>query len=512
MTEGNTSKRQGTPSRGALRWPLAVWKPTELRESYRLLLIADGLVLFGGACLFAGLLGGTSDGQNSLILVGFGVLVGVLGLLGRRRFRPRFRVSTAEVIAGLASIWAVLLASGTAVYLLTGTFTRVDDALFESASGFSTVASTVADVDTLSTPLLLFRATTQWVGGLLGLFAAAVAIPATMKGTVQIPKGEGSRSNRLAPDIAVGRKRVLIIYSSLSGLCWIAYLASGLGLRSSTVHALTTVSTGGFSDRPDSLMSAPLASQLVATVFMVIAGCSYYVLFWLIRGNVSRFRRSPELRVYLSIIGAVTLWSLWHVDSLSVSDALFTAASASSTTGLAVVDWTGHNDAVLAVLLVAVATGAMSASAGSGLRVIRAWLLGLVTMRALRAQLEPSAVSVVRHRGRTVETEEIDSLTGYQFAHFGLFAIGAFILTLTGDGMIDALWTAVSMVSTFGLSPIMGPLGDATQLDWVGRMAMIPGMLAGRLSIFPLLLGFVAVLQIRRWMIRRVRMLLWRDA
>ena len=316
-----------------------------------------------------------------------------------------------------------------------------------------------------------------------------------MKGNVQIPKGRGSRADRLVPDPVIGRQRVVRLYLALAAACGFGYLVTGLGVRSSLIHALTTVSTGGFSDRADSLVSAPGGAKVVATVFMLISGMSYFALFWLIRGNHRRFVKSPELRIYLGIIGVVTLSLLREVDGLSVGDALFTAASASSTTGLAVTNWTGFPSGALALLLVAVATGAMGASAGSGLRVIRAWLLCLFAAREIRRQLDPNAVTLVRHGGRTLGDKELDALTGYQIAHFGLCGIGAFMLALTGDELVDSLWTAISVVSTFGPSPTMGAFGDADELGRLGQLVMIPGMLAGRLTILPLLLAVAALQQ-----------------
>lgn len=344
--------------------PLArrAWlRPDRQRESFRSLLCCEALIAFAIITGVAGLVAIPSNGGEAGILLGAMAVSASGGIIGRRRLLLRAKVATAQAIIGLACAWGLLVVLGAGIYLLTGSSDSLIDAGFESSAGFSTVAATTMDVDALSTPILVFRSATQWVGGLIGLFAAAVALPATMKGRVQIPKGEGSRANRLSPDLATGRRRVLQIYLALTGMCWLAYLAAGLSLRSSTVHALSTVSTGGFSDRPDSLTSAPVAVQTVATVFMIVAGCSYYALFWLIRGNAKRFSRSPEARVYLGIISAVTLWALWQVDGLSFGKALFTAASASSTTGFAVFDWTAAPSAMLAAWLVAIATGAMSA-------------------------------------------------------------------------------------------------------------------------------------------------------
>lgn len=465
------------------------------QDSYSRLAVADGLLAFTVIAVLAAVAGVTDNLRDSLVLLAVGAITGSIAIATRRKFVRRVRPPTARVIAGLASTWASLVVSGSIVYLASGTIATFDEALFESAAGFSTVAATTVDPESLGTSMSLFRAGTQFVGGLVGLLAGVVALPRTMKGNVQIPKGRGSRADRLVPDPVIGRQRVVRLYLALATACGFGYLITGLGARSSLIHALTTVSTGGFSDRADSLVSAPGGTKVVATVFMLIGGVSFFALFWLLRGNHRRFVKSPELRIYLGIIGLVTLSLLREVDGLSVGDALFTAASASSTTGLAVTEWTGFPSGALALLLVAVATGAMGASAGSGLRVIRAWLLCLFAAREIRRQLDPNAVTLVRHGGRTLDDKELDSLTGYQVAHFGLCGIGAFMLALTGDELVDSLWTAISVVSTFGPSPTMGAFGDADELGRLGQLVMIPGMLAGRLTILPLLLAVAALQQ-----------------
>ena len=465
------------------------------QDSYSRLAVADGLLAFTVIAVLAAVAGVTDNLGDSLVLLAVGAITGSIAIATRRKFVRRDRPPTARVIAGLASTWASLVVTGSIVYLASGTIATFDEALFESAAGFSTVAATTVDPESLGTSMSLFRAGTQFVGGLVGLLAGVVALPRTMKGNVQIPKGRGSRADRLVPDPVIGRQRVVRLYLALATACGFGYLITGLGARSSLIHALTTVSTGGFSDRADSLVSAPGGTKVVATVFMLIGGVSFFALFWLLRGNHRRFVKSPELRIYLGIIGLVTLSLLREVDGLSVGDALFTAASASSTTGLAVTEWTGFPSGALALLLVAVATGAMGASAGSGLRVIRAWLLCLFAAREIRRQLDPNAVTLVRHGGRTLDDKELDSLTGYQIAHFGLCGIGAFMLALTGDELVDSLWTAISVVSTFGPSPTMGAFGDADELGRLGQLVMIPGMLAGRLTILPLLLAVAALQQ-----------------
>ena len=478
------------------------------RDSFSRRAICDGLVRVGTAGLLAGTIGFADAPLEALpMMLIAGVALGI-GITGRRVFVRRRHVGAGRIISGLAATWAVMVLFGTAIYLSAGAISTVDGALFESAAGFSTVALTTVDPGELSLPVALFRGATQWIGGLLGLLIGVVALPRTMKGRVQIPKGQGRRADRLVPTIEVGRQRVFRIYMGLTLACGAGFVATGMSLRGAAIHAMTTVSTGGFSDNADSFVSESAGSRVVGTVFMIIAGMSFFVVFWLVRGNATRFARSPELRIYLVIIATVAALLLVHVDGLSVADAIFTAASASSTTGHAVAAWTVFPPAALSVLLVAVATGAMGASAGSGLRVIRAWLLVLYAGREVRRQLEPNAVMAVKHGERPVGQDELDHLTGYQIAHFGLCAVGAFLLALTGVELLDSLWTAISVVSTSGPSPATGPFGDADALGVVGRLILIPGMLAGRLTILPLLLAVVSLLRAKDWALRRSRRIL----
>lgn len=475
------------------------------RDSFSRLAIADGLVRLGTASVLASAIGASDDWADAAALGLTGASALALGLAGRRTFVRRRQPATARVLSGMASTWAIMVLFGTATYVFSGAISTVDGALFESAAGFSTVALTTLDPSELSLSVALFRGATQWLGGLLGLTTVVVALPRALRGLVQTPKGEGRSADRLVPTTRVGSQRVFRVYAGLTAACFVGYAAAGMPLRGAAIHAMTTVSTGGFSDNADSFATEGGPARVVATFFMIVAGMSFFALFWLLRGNHRRFLASPELRLYVAIIASVTTMLVLDVEGLSVGDALFTAASASSTTGHAVVDWTLFPAASLALLLVAVATGAMGASAGSGLRVVRAWMLVLFAGRELRRQLDPNAVIVVKHANRPLNDAELDHLTGYQIAHFGLCAVGSFLLAVTGAEILDAIWAAISVLSTAGPSLATTAFGDAGGIDRVGRLVLIPGMLAGRLSILPLLLAVASLLQAKDLATRQLR-------
>jgi len=473
--------------------------------SFGRLAVADALFGFAIVTALCGVGGLLDDPGEALLLLATAGVTGAIGWKGRRFYERRLNPSPGRVVSGLAAAWMALVAAGTVVYLVTGITSQVDDALFESAAGFSTTALSTLDVEEFSTTMHIWRASTQWLGGLLGVLAAVVSLPGAMRGSVHVPRGQGRRLDRLAPTPIVGRRRVLAVYSALTLVCGLGYLVTGLGSRDSVVHALTTISTGGFSSRADSLASAGTGSQIVATVFMIIAGTSYFALWWVIRRHGRRFVESSELRLYLAILVVATAAMIITVDGISFGEASFAVASAISTTGYAISDWTVLSPGALSILLVLVATGSMGGSAGGGLRVARVRTLVVFANRELRRQLDPNSVSVVKADNRAIDDRELERLTGYQIAHFSLVSVGAFLLAAVGVDVITAVWTAVSVISTAGPAPGTGPFGDASALGADGRLVLIPGMLAGRLTILPLLLGIVSVMRAKDAMLRRVK-------
>ena len=477
-------------------------KPRE--QSFARLAVTEGVLLLGLITLLCGLAGAFDDGGDALVLVGVALPLIAIGGTGRRTFARRHRPAPARVLSGLAMTWLMLVLVGTAVYLVTGTIDRVDDAFVESAAGFSTTALTTVDPEQLSVPMQLWRAGTQWIGGLVGILAGVVALPIALRGSLA-PGDRRDSAERLVPTQIGGRRRVVLIYVALTVGLGVAYALSGIGTLHSVVHALTTISTGGFSSASDSFTGFGTGARTIATVGMVIGGTSYFVIWWIIRGRTKTLLRSTELRLYLAIIGIGAAAVLAGSDGVSLGDALFTSASAASTTGFASVDWTLLDASVLTVLLVIVATGSMDGSAGGGLRVLRARTLFDFAARELRRQLDPNAVVVLKHGKRAVDERALERVTGYQIAHLGICVVAAFLVAATGTQLVDAIFTGISAVSTFGPGLGTGPFGSLDGLDPLARVALVPFMLAGRLSVLPLMLAVAWVFRAERTMTRRIR-------
>ncbi|MDE0607616.1 MAG: hypothetical protein OXH78_10750 [Acidimicrobiaceae bacterium] len=478
-------------------------------DSHILLTICEGLAGLGAVSVLCAIAGSLDDAGDSVVLGLAGVLLITLGAVARVKLKRRRRPTTAAVLSGLAATWVALVVAATAVYLSSGAIGRADDALVEAAAGFSTTALTTLDPSELSVPMSLWRACTQWLGGLVGILIGVVALPMALQGQRLTPTEWSDDDATFARGRIARRRQVMAIYLGLTAAIGVAFAATGMGAEHSAVHALTTISTGGFSSMPDSFASFGAGPAAVATVGMIIAGSGYAIIWWAIRGRRSALTQSIELRIYGAILLFGTLLVWWCADGLSWNDSLFTTVSAASTTGFAVADWTALDDAVTALLLVIIATGSMIGSAGAGLGVSRARILVAFARRELRRQLDPGSVVVLKTGGQAVGDPAVERITGHQIAHFATCAGAAGLLASAGVDLLGAIYTGVSVVSTHGPGIGVGSFGSLENLSRPARLLLVPFMSAGRLSLVPLMIGIVWIVHAQQGLRRELRAL-WR--
>ena len=96
-------------------------------------------------------------------------------MIGAGRKAER-RVGEREGYVIVALVWVVYSLFGLLPYWLSGALTSITDAWYETMAGFTTTGSTVfTDVAAQTHSVLLWRALTQWIGG-MGIIVLSVAI------------------------------------------------------------------------------------------------------------------------------------------------------------------------------------------------------------------------------------------------------------------------------------------------------------------------------------------------
>ena len=153
--------------------------------------------------------------------------------------------------------WIVICIFGALPFYLSPFNFSLTDSIFESMSGVTTTGSTIVDnVEILSQGLLLWRSLLQWVGG-VGIIVMAISIlPVLQVGGMQVFRTESSdNAEKILPRTAQIAMAVIIIYLILTSLCAISYWLFGMSFFDSIAHSMTTIATGGFSTKNNSLAS-----------------------------------------------------------------------------------------------------------------------------------------------------------------------------------------------------------------------------------------------------------------
>jgi len=93
------------------------------------------------------------------------------------------------------------------------------DILFETISGFTTTGSSIlSDIESVSASLLIWRSTTQWLGGMGIVVLTITVLPLLGSGGINLFKAEspGPTADRLTPRFQDTAKLLWVVYSGLT--------------------------------------------------------------------------------------------------------------------------------------------------------------------------------------------------------------------------------------------------------------------------------------------------------
>jgi trk system potassium uptake protein len=411
-----------------------------------------------------------------------------------------------EAIAIVGLSWVVAVLFGALPYLLSEPRLGVVAAMFESASGFTTTGATVMDdLNRFPRSLLLWRALTQWLGGLgiLVLFVAlltyfGVGSKALFRHESTAKSSEGLRAK--IHDVAA---ILLKIYVAMSVLCCLGLWALGMTFYDALAHTFTAVSTGGFSPRNESIAAYDsLGIELWLVLFMILGGISFMLYAWLLRSRWERWGREEETRFFLGLLAAavivIAVDVAWLQPEVSLPEALrqsvFNVTSIVTTTGYATSDFDRWPPFSKILLLLLMFTGGCAGSTSGGIKVGR-WVLFLKIVRAeLIASFRPRQVISVRLNGNPAG-EELRIQTVFFVALAGLsLGLGTALVSLLEPHLDITSCIGTVAATLFNIGPGFGAVGPAENFAHLSagtQLLLAFLMLLGRLEFFAVLVLFV---------------------
>lgn len=399
------------------------------------------------------------------------------------------------------SVWVVLPIIGATPFVFVYPGVSMLDALFESMSGLTTTGSTVFhDLNDLPLGLIIWRGLLQWLGGLGIIIVAMIFLPTMRVGGMQFFSIEGfDTQGKLLPRALDISKSFLLVYCALTAACGLSYFFLGMTPVEAAVHAMTTVSTGGFSTRDTSFSHFPGILKLTSTLFMVLASLPLAVFVQVTR----RERIEPiilrQVRGYLTAIGLTfSLFFGLHVLSSGGStiedcvEAVFNIVTIISGTGYASGDVLSWGSYVLPLLLIVGLVGGCTGSTACSIKVFR-WQVVFAAIRSqIRAVHFPSSIGQPKYGDRTLPTDVVASVVVFIAFFLATTAGVAVALELSGlsfEASVTGAWTSVANIGPVFGNEIMTD-GSLENLNGFAKLILIFAMLAGRLELLTLYVLF----------------------
>ncbi len=409
--------------------------------------------------------------------------------------------------------WLFMSLSGMLPYLASGAIPDVTNAFFETISGYTTTgASILSDIESMPNGILFWRSTTHWIGG-MGIIVLAIAIlPLLGIGGMQLFAAEapGPNADKLHPRITDTAKRLWLIYFGFTAAETIALKLAGMSFFDAINHAMSTLSTGGFSTKNASIAhwnDTPVI-QYIIIFFMMLAGMNFVLSYFAFKGRVQKIIKDEEFRLYMSfvigftIIAAFVIYFKADVRASSIAHpmvlgagesafrhSLFQVLAVITTTGFVTADFTMWTPFLTVIFFGLMFLGGSAGSTSGGIKVVRHLLTIKNAVMEFKRTLHPNAVLPVRYNTRSVDRGIIYNILAFFILYMLSWIIGASVLGAMGLDFATALGGAASALGNVGpafgdLSPVdnFGGLPSAAKW-WCGFL-----MLIGRLELFTVLI------------------------
>lgn len=415
--------------------------------------------------------------------------------------------------------WVLFSIFGMLPFIFTGSIDNVTDAFFESVSGFTTTGATIMNnIDAQPHGILFWRSIIQWLGGLGIIVLFLAIIPAVNKNsnktTLFAAEMSGLSVKKLHPKMAVTARHLWLIYMLLTVCCALAYWAGPMSLYDAVCHALTTMSSGGFSTHQSSIgYFNSRYIDYVCIFFMLSSGVNFSLYYFLFRGDVRYFAKNEELRWWLGVVvicvAVVTALFYYAPNMTSIpTDAsaypepvfesrlrasLFHVVTLITSTGYqgSYYDYTLWGGLFLIPTLLIMLSGSCAGSTSGGIKVIR-WMVCLKSIRnTIKQFLHPNAVFTVKINKEVVSNDILLRTLNFLFFYVIICIVSVILLAISGCDFKESIFNTITALSNMG--PGVGSTGPATtfsDLSVMGKWVMSFLMIVGRLEIYTVLLIF----------------------
>ena len=265
------------------------------------------------------------------------------------------------------------------------------DCYFEAISGFTSTGFTIFDnMRHLDESLIIWRSSSQWIGGLYFLFSIILLIDIFDNNL------KNSLTNFISFNTTETFKqtiKILILYSSLTIFIFLILNLINLRVFDSLNLSMTIISSGGFI--PVNKIDLVINNQLSRIIFSILMLLSFFSLFlvynliFLKKKNINFFLEDFHLSIYL--IALIVIFFVFFNFNYDFSIIFFSLTSSISNIGISL---SGTPDNLFFLFLILVIIGGSFFSTSSGIRFLKIYTLIKFSINELLSHARPNHIYI----------------------------------------------------------------------------------------------------------------------
>ena len=440
-----------------------------------------------------------NDSALAALIISFTItfLVGIFPFIFVRRSHV---ISLKEGFVTIVLSWLLSFVFGMLPYVLWGGPFSVQNAWFESVSGFTTTGATILDnVEALPKSLLFWRSSTHFIGGLGVVVFLLLVIPDSSPVKLRLVNMEIGSLSRGGYAVRANRTVYVFayIYLAIFFLALILYLLGGMSVFDAFCHAMSVSATGGFSTRNASIGAfGSRWIEAVTVLCMYLSSLHFGLLFLCAVSRSLRPLRNQVVGYYTisillcSIVLGIGLKSgdFCRTWGESLWNGLFEVMCVSSTSGFATLDNAAWPAWMCAVIVVIATVCGCAGSTSGGIKIDRVLLMFKSIGRQIGRVLHPSSVNEVKFGGKVLRGDEVTPHLVFIILYVLLLMLSAGVCLASGVDWTNSIAASVTSISNVG--PALGEMGSMGSFNCApdaAKMMYTVDMFFGRIELYPIL-------------------------
>ena len=361
---------------------------------------------------------------------------------------------------------------------------------FESVSGITATGfSIIENTQDIDEPLLLWRSSSQWLGGLFFLIAVIGTIGSKqikIKPAYLVPGG--TLGSNFYSNFNYNFIRILIIYFFSTIFVFFLYNLINIRMLDAFNLALTTISSGGFitTDNLSNIISGDLQIFVLSTA-LLFPIFNFYLLFNIFTKQFNIKNHHEDLHLGMMIILLTLFFYFFVIPNEGIASDFLAVTSTISTSGIST--YSSNLDISLFFILLTIVGGSLI-STSSGLKYIRFYILLKISYQEIYRLVKPKNIFDKNLFNTESKIDEEDFKIA--FLVFILFVISIFvlssILTLDNINFENAFKLAILTLTNTVTSPLYG-LDNLSffDLNIFTKMSIIIFMIIGKIELITFL-------------------------